>query len=45
MVVVCRVVWLPALLLCVHFFEQLTVAITGPAVVATQCAILVQDMM
>ena len=33
MSVVYRVVWLPALLLCVRFFERLTVAITGPAVV------------
>ena len=32
-VVVCCAVWLPALLLCVRFFERLTVAITGPAVV------------
>ena len=29
---ICRAVWLPALLLCVRFFERLTVAITGPAV-------------
>ena len=33
MVVICRAVGLPALLLCVRFFERLTVAITGPAVV------------